>query len=379
MSQTSSRESLSQNGSRDNLSLNSPRDILTQNGPRDNLLRNDSRENLLVNNHPSLPINNSSSAFANPFIENQSNIVPARRSSAQEVPKPSNDNQNRAVLLRGSRPITGFQDPHIRQMEQMNDNRPPIPDCLNGFQGNVPLWSCNTRMQIIDNGCSPYATARIPGCQTPKRDEKDDHVYETIPGDEVLYEEILRLRMKGILFPRFHNGKFVPFEPPALPARNGLREVNNMNKQNNIQRDINSNFQPTRASFNVPINADLISADLKSRMRSASWDGYSKIDNDCVLSDRFLHPNFNPAHFVNQIDGIPKRRENFYLLLSNKQKRADFSHSLELETKLKGLGIVLNDKNVNRLHVDNYETVDNFDVLDPPEDIPPQFLQSTYV
>jgi hypothetical protein len=41
--------------------------------------------------------------------------------------------------------------------------------------------------------------------------EKDDHVYETIPGDDLLqYEEILRMRLNGMLPHRYH--------PPALPA-----------------------------------------------------------------------------------------------------------------------------------------------------------------
>jgi hypothetical protein len=54
--------------------------------------------------------------------------------------------------------------------------------------------------QTSNPGCSPYATARLPGCQTPRRDEKDDHVYETIPGDDLLqYEEILRMRLNGML------------------------------------------------------------------------------------------------------------------------------------------------------------------------------------
>jgi hypothetical protein len=72
-------------------------------------------------------------------------------------------------------------------------------------------------------------------------------------------------------------------------------------------------------------------------------------------------------------------RENFYFLLDSKQKRACFSESLEIENKIKGMGINLDESSRSRLDEDGYTTMDS-----EPLDMPPfcgglQNMQSTYV
>ncbi|XP_060079145.1 uncharacterized protein LOC132558577 [Ylistrum balloti] len=405
------------------------------------------------------------------------------------------------------------------------------------------------------NDCMPYATTRLPGCQTPKRDPRDDHVYETIPGDEMLsYEEHMRLRMNGIpvKLQRLHpDCPFVPYEPPALPARNDhrmpkssgfmnssfimhtqpfipqnliqcprnrvshpqslmpqfssfpgnqrgnvnhgilfnaaqqqhinrvksetsdstviknskkqpkqrpssqelpvkpqpllptgykqkrpvseqlsqahkapaqrrlqllqkqqlirqqqqlqlLQQKQELEKQQKIlqykqqqqekqeqqkqqyllMRDINSNI-PERASFSAISTHHHVN---KSRSRANSWDGYGSMDLRKVNENAPLSKGaskLSTSDLLDYIDDIkqppPKRRENFYLLLSNRQNRADFSESLEIESKLKDLGISVNQVKCGEfLDEDGYTTMDS-----PPLDFGietgPQFLQSTYV
>ena len=201
------------------------------------------------------------------------------------------------------------------------------------------------RLIIFDNGVTPYATARIPGCCTPKRDEKlDDHVYETIPGDEYLYEELMRMRAMGLLSKRLRKvpdmpGHFIPYEAPELPARN---MNNNAPRQNNQFVVLRESRQNPHSVQNPPQPWRSIE---HPRNGSTTWDGYSYPYNEGP--PRYF-TKWTPSDLLSYVDGIrqpaPKRRENFYLLLNNKQKRADFSESLEIETKLKNMGLLWGDR-----------------------------------
>ncbi|XP_033744685.1 uncharacterized protein LOC117330489 isoform X2 [Pecten maximus] len=426
---------------------------------------------------------------------------------------------------------------------------PQVPDNSNDPQAALINQNWTTNI----NDCMPYATTRLPGCQTPKRDPRDDHVYETIPGDEMLsYEEHMRLRMNGIpvKLQRLHpDCPFVPYEPPALPARNDHRmpkssafmnssfimhtqpfvpqnliqcprnhsqsfvpqfsslpgshqvnvnhgvlfhaphqkivnklkvgdtsvNINSSKKQSKqrpasqelpvrpqpvlptgykqkrpvseqlshaqkapaqrrlqllqkqqlirqqqqlqllqqkqelekqqkilqykqqqqdkqqqqqqkqqylLMRDINSNV-PERASFSATSTHHHVN---RSRSRANSWDGYGSLDlrktNDNTPLSKGAS-KLSTSDLLDYIDDIkqppPKRRENFYLLLSNRQNRADFSDSLEIESKLKDLGI-----NVNQAKCGEFVDEDGYTTMDsPPFDFGietrPQFLQSTYV
>ncbi|OWF34640.1 uncharacterized protein LOC110443949 [Mizuhopecten yessoensis] len=420
---------------------------------------------------------------------------------------------------------------------------PKVPE--NATDPHVAMINQNWTTNI--NDCMPYATTRLPGCQTPKRDPEDNHVYETIPGDEMLpYEEHMRLRMNGIpvKLQRLHpDCPFVPYHPPALPARNDnrmpkssafmnssfimhtqpfvpqnliqcprnprthsqsfvpqftslqanhhgvllnapqqqninqmgvsgtcassvsinsskkqpkqrptsqelpvrphcykqkrpvseqlsqahkapaqrrlqllqkqqlirqqqqlqlLQQKQELDKQQKIlqqkqqqhekqqhqkqqyllMRDFNSNV-PERASFSVTSTHHHVN---KSRSRANSWDGYGSLDLRKINDNMSLSKGaskLSTSDLLDYIDDIkqppPKRRENFYLLLSNRQNRADFSESLEIESKLKDLGI-----NVNQVKCGEFVDEDGYTTMDgPPLDFcietGPQFLQSTYV
>ena len=295
------------------------------------------------------------------------------------------------------------------------------------------------RKQIIFNGCSPYATAKIPGCVTPKRDDRlDDHVYETIPGDEALYAEFLRLRELGLLPKRLnripdHPKHFISYHPPALPARNIENSPHDKSfcLREGKERQIESS--PHDKSFVSSHDKSFISAHDKSfraedtrnrppmpppshsrctrqpttdppksrrsMMRSFSWEGQNAFDPDMStqsVPDKYMtNPgqrsgsvpqNWSPGDEFNYVEGIrqppPKRRENFYLLLQNKQKRAEISQSLEIETKLKELGLVFDEKlkGKHNIDADGYTTVDD-DLLpfEHPRDRGQAFLKSTFV
>ncbi|XP_062584615.1 uncharacterized protein LOC134246310 [Saccostrea cucullata] len=230
------------------------------------------------------------------------------------------------------------------------------------------------RLIIFDNGVTPYATARIPGCCTPKRDDKlDDHVYETIPGDEYLYEELMRMRAMGLLSKRLRKipdmpGHFIPYEAPELPARNMNNSSPRRNDQFVLLREARQNPAHNSPSTLRPME--------HIRNGSTSWDGYSYPYNEGP--PRYF-TKWTPSDLLSYVDGIrqpaPKRRENFYLLLNNKQKRADFSESLEIETKLKNMGLLWGD----RSQPPTPDQSDRSASIEFTGDSGQPFLQSTYV
>lgn len=274
-----------------------------------------------------------------------------------------------------------FSEPEIRQCDMPTNN----------FHMNHSFDSRDMRHQIMFNGCapyattklpgcSPYATARLPGCQTPRRDEKDDHVYETIPGDDLLqYEEILRMRLNGMLPHRYH--------PPALPARN----INDRKISDSARKDFNGKCRmqqqnlPSNPSpqHNQEMNCKIFSTSIEHKQqlkpRSMSYD---PSDSSKSVPREFFS-KWSAADLLNYIDGIrqppPKRRENFYFLLDSKQKRACFSESLEIENKIKGMGINLDESRRSRLDEDGYTTMDSEPLEMPPFCGGLQNMQSTYV
>lgn len=254
------------------------------------------------------------------------------------------------------------------------------------FHINHSFDSRDTRHQIVFDGCapyattklpgcSPYATTRLPGCQTPRRDDKDDHVYETIPGDDLLqYEEILRMRLNGLLPHKYL--------PPALPARN-ITDRKLSEPARNFH--MHPNFVPSQTvgqSYFKNPNHKTTSCDNRQTVnnpRSYSYDPTNVTKG--VPNERFCR--WSAAELLNYIDDIrqppPKRRENFYHLLDSKQKRACFSESLEIEHKIKNMGITFEERERLRYAEDGYTTMDS------ELDIPPPFcgglqnMQSTYV
>ncbi|KAK3102720.1 hypothetical protein FSP39_013427 [Pinctada imbricata] len=258
------------------------------------------------------------------------------------------------------------------------------------------------RIPLAMNDCSPYATAKIPGCCTPKRDDRlDDHVYETIPGDELLYAEFLRMRELGLLPKRLnripdHPVHFIPFDPPALPARNN---ESSPNEKPSSARSRSRRPPVPPASQTRCVRKPMTDRVRQPMMRSVSWEGKNAFDPDMSVQsvpDKYMtNPGnrtedhsklWSPGDEFNYVEGVrqppPKRRENFYLLLQNKQKRAEISQSLELETKLKDLGLVFDErfKGKHSVDADGYTTVDD-DLLpmEHPRDRGQVFLKSTFV
>ncbi|XP_052073061.1 uncharacterized protein LOC127711147 [Mytilus californianus] len=261
------------------------------------------------------------------------------------------------------------------------------------FQMNHSFDSRDKRHQIVFEGCapyattklpgcSPYATTRLPGCHTPRRDDKDDHVYETIPGDDLLqYEEILRMRLNGLLPHKYH--------PPALPARN----INDRKMSEPLRTDFNANFRLQQHNIqsnphfqqNLQNDINIISTSSNHRNHQISKPrsfSYDPSDPSKTVPNELLS-RWSAADLLNYIDGIrqppPKRRENFYFLLDSKQKRACFSESLEIENKIKDMGINLDESRRSHQDEDGYTTVDN-----EPSEAPPfcgglHNMQSTYV
>ena len=95
------------------------------------------------------------------------------------------------------------------------------------------------------------------------RTKPDDHVYETIPGDEKLYEEWKKMQ-QNTKIPKIRRfttipdlpGTFIPREPPALPERKYLNTSTNQisNKENDnyiFMGDVNSNF-PSKQNLTLP-------------------------------------------------------------------------------------------------------------------------------
>ncbi|KAL4226432.1 hypothetical protein ACF0H5_014415 [Mactra antiquata] len=90
--------------------------------------------------------------------------------------------------------------------------------------------------------------------QFMNRPKPDDHVYETIPGDEKFYEEWKKMQ-QNTKIPKIRRfttipdlpGTFIPKEPPALPERKYLCSNEPVNKDTDnyiFMGDVNSNFPP---------------------------------------------------------------------------------------------------------------------------------------
>lgn len=158
--------------------------------------------------------------------------------------------------------------------------------------------------------------------QFSNRSKPDDHVYETIPGDEKLYEEWKKMRENPTIpkIRRFTTipdlpGTFIPKEPPALPERKYLNSnqphirdqdnymfMGNTSSRNSSQFNVNSahadsgyttvssdNLQDSQFSQFYPIpfvGVNNISAHEKIDETS---DGYCSIDNLSLLRETITH------------------------------------------------------------------------------------------
>ena len=140
-------------------------------------------------------------------------------------------------------------------------------------RGNHPKVSINgEENELNESGRKPTLTE-----QFNNRPKPDDHVYETIPGDEKFYEEWKKMRTSMPRIRRFTTipdlpGTFIPKEPPALPARKYLNNANqtSMSRKRELS-DSNDNY-----IFMGDINSNILKSD-------KSDSGYTTVSSDQML------------------------------------------------------------------------------------------------
>ena len=196
--------------------------------------------------------------------------------STSDVPLSSGDNNTHFEPFKGFSRMDNKQDDFKGVIANNSDNR--------FIQSN---FSINHDPNIIGQDAQRRLTLNEQFNHRPKPDE---HVYETIPGDEKLYEEWKRLRATSTVpkIRRFTTvpdlpGTFVPKEPPALPERRYLNTSSSVSKDSEKQNyifmgDINSNIVPKSNS-------------------ERSDSGYASVASDKMLDSRTLHHcNAYPLH-----------------------------------------------------------------------------------
>ncbi|KAH3892825.1 hypothetical protein DPMN_016956 [Dreissena polymorpha] len=179
--------------------------------------------------------------------------------------------------------------------------------------------------------------------QFNNRIKADDHVYETIPGDEKLYEQWKRER-ENPKIPKIRRfttipdlpGTFIPKEPPALPERNYLHNsIQPLTKDRDsyiCMGDVNSNFankenlnisKPSASFMNLPTDTilfessffqcyplpDDISPQRNTGRTDETSDGYCSIDNLSLLREHIhekSHPETPPR------ERISSENQNFF-------------------------------------------------------------------
>lgn len=189
--------------------------------------------------------------------------------------------------------------------------------------------------------------------QFMKRPRPEDHVYETIPGDEKFYEEWKKMR-ENTKIPKIRRfttipdlpGTFIPKEPPALPERKYLNSNEPQNKDTSnyiFMGDVNSNF-PGKVNLNsgrsdsgyasvasdkmlertqfqgypYPLPADETLA--HTGRHDETSDGYCSIDNLSLLRENITDMSFPeiPARDwrvpnTNSLPRLPPQRNDYFL------------------------------------------------------------------
>ena len=195
--------------------------------------------------------------------------------STSDVPLSSGDNNTHFEQFNGFSRMDNKQDSFKAVIANNSENRFIQSD-----------FSINHDPNIIGQDGQRRLTLNEQFIHRPKPDE---HVYETIPGDEKLYEEWKRMRATSTVpkIRRFTTvpdlpGTFVPKEPPALPERRYLNSSSSVSKDSENQNyifmgDINSNIVPKPNS-------------------ERSDSGYASVASDKMLDSRTLQCNSHPLH-----------------------------------------------------------------------------------
>ncbi|KAK3579359.1 hypothetical protein CHS0354_029658 [Potamilus streckersoni] len=230
--------------------------------------------------------------------------------------------------------------------------------------------------------------------------QEDEHVYETIPGDEYLYEEMKRIReaSSGNIIRRFTTipdlpGTFIPKDPPALPERRYPRELPKDGEKTIPIADENSNF-PKHQSFPrreyphispvyagsgyasvsiesileanfIPEEKDVSAQDggaFQSHSKGNDSDGYysidtiSKMQRDASYEKPWGHlyplleSNSEPSAFQlrNQCsNGSQARSSNFQCSSEGDRNISFFSETSDINERLNGMRLLENGKSDN--------------------------------
>lgn len=166
--------------------------------------------------------------------------------------------------------------------------------------------------------------------QFMKRSRPEDHVYETIPGDEKLYEEWKRLRDNPNIqkIRRFTTvpdlpGTFVPKEPPALPERNYIVSAQFQSKESGnciLMGDVNFNFLTKPYYISEPLDSLFVPVSPNSIFDSKMFACYPyPLSNEAVSNH--VGRNDETSDGYCSIDNLSLLRENLTEILSENPSR----------------------------------------------------------
>lgn len=259
-----------------------------------------------------------------PIQRNASHSESSNRLTSSTVNNNSNKVQNDLRnLLCGTGEMTLSVDDnniHLRELNTATGGNNMVQQLSSG-SGN----KFNQTGHSVTNESSLSTGQQRPTLteQFNTRPKPDDHVYETIPGDEKLYEEWKKMR-QNTKIPKIRRfttipdlpGTFIPKEPPALPERKYLNSNTPQLKDRDsyiFMGDVNSNF---RSKTN-----------LDSEKTSKGDSGYTSVASDKMLDSKLFscYPNFpaDDSAFNNtgrsdetsdgycSIDNLSVLRENF--------------------------------------------------------------------
>lgn len=265
------------------------------------------------------------------------------------------------TTLTGSSEIPGFRD---KENIKMNDEA--LASFSGVFRANVcfsnPAERSTGPGRKSLNGSKPLSFRerwwqkrcdRYTSNVSSLRDD-NEHIYETIPGDvidEPQYVDINKSNLQTPTEKKFQRlpdlpGTFVPSDPPKLPSRKNRCPPVCRPTDNYVDM-----CEPLYSSVKkIPKIHTGVGQTLCDSTNKGAGDGVAE-SAYCHFNPLLSVPNisdvdldvWSAADLLNHIDGIKqpaaKRRENLYDLLDDKRVRAQFSESLEIETRLKDMGV----------------------------------------
>ncbi|XP_045164943.2 uncharacterized protein LOC123528931 [Mercenaria mercenaria] len=300
--------------------------------------------------------------------------LPHTEISNRLVTSPANNNCNKVQndlrnLLCGTSDVTSSSaDNHEHQVDfnALSGGNNTLSNISSTVNGHVDTGFNHTGVSI-SNELNTTQGQRRPTLneQFMNRPKPDDHVYETIPGDEKFYEEWKKMRANPKIpkIRRFTTipdlpGTFIPKEPPALPERKYLNSNEPQNKDTDnyiFMGDVNSNF-PAKINLNPERSdsgyASVASGKMLERIQFYGYpyplpedgasqigrhdetsDGYCSIDNLSLLRENISDMSFPeiPSRDwrisnTNSLPRLPPQRNDYFLSPMNKEEyRKNFS------------------------------------------------------